>query len=282
LTGIFNKNPPLHFEASGKFDVNSGVLLWGAMLGTWENAFGFKGFNLSNVIAEIGFNPTACAYGCISDFGIGLGFNIGSTEISFDGNIAFPDMWNIYLAGSISKKSPNKNLAIRDVIHKWNSIDPNKPVDNNVPADWAVTGASFFFAPEAGQFGPIHYERGFGVTGHLELLSMDVYLSLNCTGEVLQCNFAFDVSLQVSTFTTMIAKEIGLMYPNNERNIIWKLHDVTLTDWSQANVAQAVDPRWRLNLDIFDSPHHLDFRVKQYELSSSFHDFFKQWLKHLF
>jgi len=287
MIGQFNKNPPLTFEVNGQFGADTGVVLWGDMLGTWENAFGFKGFSLGDVIAQIGFSPAACAYGCVSEFGLGAKFNVGSTLVAFDGNIAFPDMWNIFLSGSIDKTSPHQNLEVLDVANQWNVINPNNKVDTHlIPGGWAMQKAAFFFAPENGKFGPISYSAGFGVTAMLRIISMDVYFSLNCTGTNLECDFAFDISIDIGTVTKMIENELLLMgYPKNITDASWtifKIRRVNLVEWSQQNSAAGVTPRWVWDMTVFNSDKHLDFRVRQYELTDSFHNFFVQWLKHLF
>jgi len=284
LKGQWNKNPTLQFEINGSFKADAGIVLWGAMIGTWPNAFGYKGFNLSNVIAEVGMNPSACAFGCISDLGLGLEMSMGLTTIKFDGNLALPDLWDLYLSGEIDKRTGKQDLAIVDVIDKWNAIDPTKQVSKaNISPSWGITKVSFFLAPENGNFGPIHYTRGFGVTGIIELLSMHLFISLNCTGDAFTCNFGFDVSFSIQDFSKMIQHEIGLMYPNMTNTYdIFSLKHVKLLEWSQQNSANNVHPNWKIGITILNKEHDLDFRVKQYELSSSFHDFFKQWLKHLF
>lgn len=71
----FAKNPALLFDIDGQVSSDGSVTLTGDMMGTWENVFGIKGFNLSNVVLELGFNPSTCAVdACISD--LGLGFNM--------------------------------------------------------------------------------------------------------------------------------------------------------------------------------------------------------------
>jgi len=260
-------------------------LLWGAMEGTWQSPFGIKGFALSDVILEFGFSPAACGVtACISDLGLGVGLTIGNTQIKFDGNAAAPDFWNVFLAGSISSTSPNKALPINSVIDTWNSANPNAPVSHNgIPDDWTLSECSFYFAPIDGNFGPIHYSRGFGVTAAMTLLGMNVFVSLNCTDSAgFSCNFAFDVHVPIDQFTGAIKKELGLMHPNRSNLDIFSVKDVRLAEWSQQNVANGTKPRWIIDLVIFNSPKSLDFRVEQYELTQSFHEFFKQWLAHLF
>jgi len=246
------------------------------------------GVNLSNAIAEIGFSPAACSFGCLSDFGIGCQFTMGQTTIGFDGNLALPDFWNMYLAGSI-KKSPTNSLAVLDVVDKWNNINPNQPVSGNgIPSNWGLVEISFYLAPADGTFGPIHYTKGFGVTAILSLLqSMDVYISLNCSGDSFTCDFAFHCPLSVSQVENLIIKEITGLYPgrfleNNATYTFFKLHDVQLQKWSQQNVANGVNPEWTYKMTIFNSDQTYGFSCDQYWMSHSFNDYFNHWLKHLF
>lgn len=287
--GKWNNNPPLSFEVSGQFSASAGLVLWGDMMGTWENAFGFKGFNLSNVIAQIGFSPAACSFGCLSEIGLGAEFNMGSTVIAFDGNLAVPDFWNMFLSGLI-KRSPNpKSMAVLDVCTKWNNINPATPVSTkDIPSNWALKELAFYLAPIDGTFGPIHYTKGFGVTAIISLLqSMDVEISLNCSGDTFSCDFAFHTVLSVSQVEKLILKEITGLYPNrsfanNATYTFFKLHDVQLTQWSQANVAAGINPHWNYKMTIFNSDKDYGFHCDQYWMSHSFNDYFNQWLKHLF
>jgi len=146
---------------------------------------------------------------------------------------------------------------------------------------------SFFLAPEDGTFGPIHYKRGFGVTGIMELLSMYIYVSLNCTGATLTCDFAFDVTFSLSLFEKMILHELkgdrdDLLIENNETYTFFKLNSVQLSKWSQQNIAYGTHPEWALSMTVLNKPKVHTFNVRQYELSHSFHTFFVNWLKHLF
>jgi len=279
----FKSNPTLYFEVDGSFSQDGGVLMWGAMEGTWDNPFGIKGWSLSNVIIEFGFNPSMCAVdACISDIGLGLEMPIGSKIIKFDGNVAAPDFLDIFLSGSLTDKSAS--LGVLDVINDWNKVNPSRPVPTKeIPPSWGIYEAAFYFAPEDGQFGPIHYTAGFGITGGIIILDMPLFMSLNCTDNAgLSCNFAFDVDISLSQFTEMIKKQLFIMYPDMPNFDIFSLHDAQLTEWSQQNSATGVQPRWKIDLTVLNTPHSLDFRVEQYTLAGTFHDFFKQWLAHIF
>jgi len=245
--------------------------------------FGIKGFDLSNVIVQFGFNPELCILdGCISDFGLGSEMTIGDKIISFDGNVAAPDFWDVFLSGSI-KKTTN-SLAVVDVINEWNKINPTSPVSTqNIATDWSVTECSFYFAPESGTFGPIHYTEGFGITGDITILSMDLFLSLNCTDSMgISCNFAFDVHFSLDTFGDMIKKELGLYYGDAAQFKVFSVSQVTLTEWSQQETSSGIHPRFNIGIEILGTNNNLDFRMPQDSLQQSFHDFFKAWLKHLF
>eukprot|EP01125_Pyxidicula_operculata_P021335 TRINITY_DN8162_c0_g1_i1.p1 TRINITY_DN8162_c0_g1~~TRINITY_DN8162_c0_g1_i1.p1 ORF type:complete len:1221 (+),score=341.94 TRINITY_DN8162_c0_g1_i1:146-3808(+) len=279
----FNKNPPLEFEVSGSFGVDNGVLLWGAMTGDWESPFGIHGFSFQQVILEFGMNPTMCATtACISDLGLGFDFTMGNTIVTFDGNAAAPDYWDVFLAGSIKKQQDS--LSVVNVIDTWNTINPKNPVSTqDIPTDWSVVEAGFYFAPVSGKFGPISYVAGFGITGGIKLLDMDLFLSINCTEtNGFSCNFAFNVDISINQFTAMIKKELGILGKNYSSFDIFKVNDVSLDEWSQANVASGTRPRWLIDMTVLNTNHKLDFRVHQYELAKTFHDFFHQWLASLF
>jgi len=281
----FNNNPVLYFDGSGSYSADGSVLLWGAMEGTWVNPFGIKGFALSDVVVEFGFNPMLCAIdACVSDFGLAVQMAIANKVVKFEGNVAAPDFWDVFLAGSISG-AKGQSLAILDVINQWNKADPTNPVSTQyIPADWGMTDCSFYFAPEDGQLGPIHYAKGLGITGGFTLLDMDLFVSLNCTDETgYTCNFAFDIHIDLDEFGQLIQKELGLMYgPHVDTTTIFSLKDVTLTEWTQREVSQGTHPRFLIDINVLGSDNNMDFRVEQYELAQSFHDFFKAWLKHIF
>jgi len=278
------KNPVLYFEVDGSYKADGSVLMWGAMEGTWNNPFGIKDFSLSNVIVQFGFNPELCALdGCVSDFGLGTEMTIGNKVIKFDGNVAAPDFWDIFLFGSFSSGS-GENLAVLDVAKEWNKANPNSPVPTALlEPSWGITEASFYFAPEDGTFGPITYTAGFGVSGVMELLSMDVDLSLNCSEDSgFTCNWLFDVHFDLGTFANMIKKELGLIYGGNANNIIFSVSQVSITEWSQQQTSQAIHPRWNLDIEVLGAKNHLDFRMPQESLQQDFHTFFTTWLKHIF
>jgi len=284
IKASFKANPTMYFEGSGTYKADNSVLLWGAMEGTWVSPFGIKGFDLSDVIVEFGFNPMLCALdGCVSDFGLGMQMIIGDKVIKFDGNVAAPDFMDVYLAGSISG-GQGQHLAVLDVIHKWNQANPTRPVSTDlIPPSWGITDCAFYFAPEDGTFGPIHYTKGFGVTGDFVILNMPVHISVNCTEDAGNtCNFAFDAHINLDEFAKEIEKELGIIYPDRDVSSIFTLKDVSLTDWSQKDVSLGTKPRWTIDINVFNQDQILDFRVEQYMLSQSFHDFFNQWIKHIF
>eukprot|EP01089_Gocevia_fonbrunei_P006701 TRINITY_DN1756_c0_g1_i1.p1 TRINITY_DN1756_c0_g1~~TRINITY_DN1756_c0_g1_i1.p1 ORF type:complete len:1266 (+),score=271.82 TRINITY_DN1756_c0_g1_i1:192-3989(+) len=281
VLGHFKRNPDLRFDFAGTFNPDGSVLVEGDMWGTWDNAFGFKGFNLSNVIGQLGLNPSMCQLdGCISDLGVGAGLAFGNYSLTFDGNAAIPDFTDIYLAGSTAFP-----INIKDISEVWNRINPEHPVDiASLPSDWGMVDASFYLAPEDGTFGPITYSAGFGITGMLTVLEMELYASVNCTLDSISCAFGFDVGISKEQFAELIRKE--LTHPFGSRSEagfdFFSIDDVSLSDWSQKRVADGLDPRWVISLTILDAKHHLDFRVPQWSLASSFHDFFQQWMAHLF
>jgi len=130
-------------------------------------------------------------------------------------------------------------------------------------------------------FGPIDYAAGFGITGALEVLNIDIFISLNCTDSFgFSCNFAFDVNIPPDQFYDKLKHEVNLMYP--DEIVIFKLDYVSLTSWSQHKVSTGLNPRFQLGLDILGNKKGVDVHVQQSELGGSFHDFFVKWIKHLF
>jgi len=285
IKAAFKNNPVLYFDVGGSYHTDNSIIMTGAMEGTWVNPFGIKGFDLSNVIIQFGFNPELCFLdGCISDFGLGSDLSFNNKIIKFDGNVDAPDFWDIFLFGSFSSGSGNM-LSVLDVATEWNKINPNSVVPTALLApSWGVTSASFYFAPEDGTFGPISYKQGFGVSGNIILLDMDVYLSLNCTdGSGFSCDFAFETHFDLGTFTNMIKKELGLMYgPESAELIVFSVSQVSITNWSQLQTSKGIDPRWGIQIDVFGAKSNLDFSMPQYSLQQSFHTFFTTWIKHIF
>jgi len=47
-------------------------------------------------------------------------------------------------------------------------------------------------------------------------------------------------------------------------------------------VSKGSNPKWAIDIVILGDTHNLNFDVKQYELSQTFHEFFDRWLKSLF
>jgi len=245
--------------------------------------FGIKGFALSDVILEFGFNPTMCAVtACISDLGFGMGMTFADSIIKFDGNAASPDFWDIFLYGFFENKA--RALTVCQVIDEWNSIHPEAPISKyGIPPAWAINEVSFYFAPVSGMFGPITYAAGFGITGNMIILDMNIFLSLNCTDSAgFACNFAFDVTIPPKQFEDLLKHEVELLYPPPMEYVIFSLKYVDLSAWAQRDVAAGLQPRFRLGIEIFDAHKYLDFHVPQGQLGGSFHDFFIKWLKSLF
>jgi len=283
IKALFTHNPVLYFDVGGSYAVDNSVTMTGAMEGIWDNPFGIKGFDLGNVIVQFGFNPELCFLdGCISDFGLGAELIFTDKTITFDGNVAAPDFADIFLFGSLTTNS--KSLSVLDVATEWNKVNPSTPVPTaQLAADWGITSASFYFAPEEGTFGPITYQPGFGLAGDLILLDMAVNIGINCTeGMTYSCDFFFDTDFNLGTFTKMIEQELLKMYPNNSTSVIFSVSNVEVTQWSQKNTASGLDPKWAISIDVFGVKNDLHFTMPQYSFQQSFHSFFTTWLKHIF
>lgn len=291
----FNKNPITTYQVSGSFQSDLSFLGWGAMEGVWRDPFGIKGFNLSNVILEIGFNPSDCATSaCISDLGFGAEMFFIHDTIQFDGNAAFPDFWDVFLFGSF-KKNENSNgllalpdasgsLAILDIANEWTLVNPSKPVNTKgIPKDWSLQEASFYFAPIDGTFGPIHYAAGFGITGTMTIVGITVSGSVNCTdGAGFNCDFAFHCALTPSQLWEAIKHALVEDGSTTDSFDFFDVHSVSLTNWSEKNSAASVHPRWQIAMTVWDKSHNLDFDTPQAELSNPFKDFYDKYIKHLF
>jgi len=113
---------------------------------------------------------------------------------------------------------------------------------------------------------------------------MDLDFDINCTEKNWDfCNFAVHVGLDWNLFKQMILHEIGLARPNQpERLVVFHIEDLSLTEWNAQNYAKGIYPYWNIKINILNKSHLLQFRVQQYELASSFHEFFKKWLAHIF
>jgi len=289
----FSANPPLLFDIGASVAEDGSAVFNGMMIGTWGSVFGFKGFNLSDVIIQFGVAPSMCAVDfCISDLGLGFKMQMGTKTIKFDGNAAAPDFQDIFLEGSISG-SNGMALSMRDVVREWNAIFPSLKINiNDVPQGWGLEDVSFYFAPVDGQFGNIHYYAGFSFKGGLRLLDMDLDFMVNCTDQNSDfCNFAIHIDLNWDLFTKMLKREIGLAIADRGAEIdaetaaslvVFELTDLSLTQWSAQHYAQQVYPYWQIGINFLDHTHQLQFRVQQYELAGSFHEFFKRWLEHIF
>jgi hypothetical protein len=57
----------------------------------------------------------------------------------FDGNLALPDFWNMFLSGLIKRSAAPQAMAVLDVCSKWNNINPSTPVvTKDIPSNWAL------------------------------------------------------------------------------------------------------------------------------------------------
>jgi len=285
----FTKNPPLTFDIDGEFKADGSVLLSGEMIGTWDDVFGIKGFDLSNVIVELGVNPAMCGVDfCISDLGLGFIMQMGTRTIQFDGNAAAPDYEDMFLMGAVT--GPNgMALTVWDVVLEWNRMFPDwKIPERDVPQNWGLDDTSFYLAPVDGTFGNIHYHEGFSFDGGIRLLDMDLHFLIDCGDQyALGCDFNISVDLDWDLFHHMIDRELLAMNQQNSTSdepefTVFKITDLSLSEWSAYDYSHGKLPRWQIGLTILDKPHHLDFRVEQYELASTFHQFFEKWLSSLF
>ena len=61
FTANLNGNPgPIYFKLEGTVYETGAFTLKGQETGVWNNVFGIQGFELSAVVAELGFSPSVC------------------------------------------------------------------------------------------------------------------------------------------------------------------------------------------------------------------------------
>lgn len=125
--------------------------------------------------------------------------------------------------------------------------------------------------------------------GGIRLLDMDLDFVINCTDRNVDfCNFAIHIDLNWDLFKKMLDREIGLalqagLVPTVGPDVtIFKITELSLTQWSAQHYAEGTHPYWQIGITVLDKPHLLHFRVEQYQLAGSFHEFFVQWLQHIF
>eukprot|EP01087_Luapelamoeba_hula_P021236 TRINITY_DN7388_c0_g1_i1.p1 TRINITY_DN7388_c0_g1~~TRINITY_DN7388_c0_g1_i1.p1 ORF type:complete len:1510 (-),score=277.44 TRINITY_DN7388_c0_g1_i1:60-4589(-) len=300
----FAKNPTLNFVVGGSITSDGSYTFTGEMVGTWANPFGLRYFDLSNVIIEIGVNPALCPVdACFADIGLGCEMQIGTKTIKFDGNAAAPDFENLYLAGSITG-SDGMALTVMDVVSEWNAMFPSFAIPAAaVPQGWGIVNSGFFFAPVNGHFGNIYYSAGFGVTGGIRVIDIDLELSVNCTDTTADwCNFAFHVDVDLDAYTKFIKKQLKVAgyepytfdeayalgidtsgpSADNPRLVVFRVNSVELTQWSISNIAHNAQPHWSVDIEVFSKTHNLSFDTEMQWLSGSFEQYFKQWLAYLF
>jgi len=100
-TGVkinFTKNPQLEFDVHGSLNADGAVTLGGDMLGTWDNMFGIKGFDVSHVEIAISFDPSMCDVdACLSGLGLGYTITIDEDTYKLYGYASIPDLANIFI-----------------------------------------------------------------------------------------------------------------------------------------------------------------------------------------
>jgi len=281
FTVTSRKNPPLTFSAAGDFSLSQGVTLQGAMDGTWENAFGYQGFNLSDVVFEIGISPASAATAFISDLGAGATWEFGGTTVALVANFAEPDFADIYMMGQVDITQSNAPTVL-DVATEFNRLSQGDQVPTSeLPADWTLKEAGFYLATSTGSFGPYSYVEGFGVSCSFLLLDMQVGLDINCTesADLPTCNFAFDVGLDKDVFEQMLKNALGI---STDQFDVLSLDAVSIDSWSQQNVSVSNDPIFNLQATYMGNPKLINVNIKQWMFAQSFGQFFNQWIKQAF
>jgi hypothetical protein len=290
----FTHNPELEFDLEGIFTPTGSVEVTGDMLGTWENMFGIKGLDISNVVLAMAFNPNMCEVDFICLSGIGLGYNltVGSEDIAMYGYVELPDFEKLFISSSISGKN-GFALTLRDIGVEFNRLVGPTHIHVNIddiPANWGILDTSFYVAPEAGEFGGIYYEQGFDIVGGLEMF--DIVCDVNIS--VINGDFDFRIHIGLEEFKEWLKKELHVMDPaanpdavavidRDVRRPIVEVVNVQLLDFSMAAIAEGNDPRFVMDYYfIGNKEHHFEVKLPLIELVNDFHTFYKKWLEKLF
>eukprot|EP00003_Mantamonas_plastica_P022273 TRINITY_DN3750_c0_g1_i3.p1 TRINITY_DN3750_c0_g1~~TRINITY_DN3750_c0_g1_i3.p1 ORF type:complete len:1006 (-),score=382.25 TRINITY_DN3750_c0_g1_i3:35-3052(-) len=137
------------------------VRIGGSMLGTWSNAFGVDGFDLSNVALEIELSPAG-----ITGFGFASTFSFGdTTTITLQTRISGADVTSMYFYAHV------QNLGFNELAQFYNKIAGRISNSKSVSlptVDLSKLDSVFHFneleikfAPKDGTLQGIPYTKGF-------------------------------------------------------------------------------------------------------------------------
>jgi len=248
------------------------------MQGTWDNMFGFKGVNLSNVEIEIGLDPVNCAIdACLSSIGFGYNLTIGSRIAAFYGFVNIPDFEDIFLEAEISG-ADGMALSFRDMAVEWNNVigdEIDLPINvNDIPEDWGFTDTFLYVAPESGTFNNINYQQGFIIETGFRVIGLDIEVDIQLTDD----DFTFDLELNISDFEYHLRKELSFDYPGLS---IVSVKNVTLNGLSSKALALGQNTDFYMDYH-FLGHHRVAFPVPVLDLYGDYHGFYMAYLKHLF
>jgi len=277
------------------------------MIGTWDNLFGIRGFDVSNIVASIAFNPLFCAVDlCISGFGIGFDLAMGPENIEFYGYVEVPHLEKIFVEAGISGKNPyNLALSFKSIAIQWNKMIGKKTIQintNDIPADWGLKNMYFYIAPEAGNFGNKYYDAGFWFSGGFRLIGIDC----NCNVKVANDDFHFAVNMSIDSLAKDINKFLHIAIVKNPAEFVsWtddmkaqlvavnngqmsadsfhivSIHNVSITGFSMDHFATQNDPVFIMDYS-FLGRHTFKATVPLFHWFKEFENFFDFFLKNLF
>jgi len=278
----FTDNPQLEFDVAGSFGDDGTLAIYGSMLGTWDNMFGIKGVDISNVVIGIGFNPALCTtLACLQSFGLGYNLTIGNEIIAFYGSVNIPNVWDIFLESEFAN-SDGMALTLVDIAIEWNDLVGNEiglPIQTgDIPSDWGFRNTYLYIAPENGDFGGIYYKQGFWIDTGFNLFGLDVLVDIKLSDD----EFSFDVSINTSDFQYHLQKELDLMNENSPDRKIVSVNDVNVTEFTMWNYAHGKPTKFHMNYDFLGGNHDAHIDVPLLGLYGDFHDFFINYLESLF
>jgi len=276
----FTDNPELEFDVAGSFGDEGTLSIYGDMLGTWDNMFGIKGVDISNVVIGIGFNPALCTtLACLQSFGLGYNLTIGYEVIAFYGSVNIPNIWDIFLEAEVGNKD-GYAFTLVDLAIEWNDLIGNSiglPIQTgDIPADWGFKNTYLYIAPESGDFGGIYYQQGFWIDGGFNMFGIEVLVDIKVTDD----DFSFEVSINTTEFQFFLQKELDLL--NEPDHKIVSVHSVNVTELTLSNYAHGQDTKFKMNYDFLGGNHDAHIDVPLLGLYGDFHDFFVNYLEGLF
>eukprot|EP01137_Pigoraptor_chileana_P017179 Opistho-2@74884 len=246
------------------------------MKGMWLNAFGVPGLSIGNVVISVEFGQT---------YGVGLGgmVVIGNVGISLYGRVTWPDMRDLFFAGTIANNVTAMSFA--DLALWWNAATPANIArlgSSQYSASWAFRSASFYFAPMDGVFNQIRYRAGFGVRAEMTvfgyILSAEVVIGGKNLGWIKIPDVSFTFVFASASLSQQISNTLGTQLPGSitdlsdlEKSQILKEYDVSkpffslerfaITDFSFSNIATGRLPTLQIDFYLFGKLRNIDFQI---------------------